>query len=76
MTKQFKCPKCKASIEKGVTLCGNCKARLAWDGDEPRLSTAYAIGQLGWSMTKLGCLIPIIVLFAIILYVFLSLLGG
>ncbi len=64
-----KCPKCNASLEEEINLCGNCKAQLVWKNGEPRLSAGYAIQQAGCALTSLGCLIPILIILLLMIYV-------
>lgn len=67
VTVEHRCPKCKAFLQEGVTLCGNCKAQLVWKDGQPRLTTSYAIQQTGCALTSIGCLLPILI--AIILFI-------
>jgi uncharacterized membrane protein YvbJ len=68
----YKCPKCNASIEEGVKLCGNCKAQIVWKNGKPRLSTAYVMQKTGCALTSLGCLIPLLIGLAIVAYVVIA----
>jgi len=63
-----KCPKCNATIEEGVTLCGNCKASIVWKNKQPRLSGAYITKEIGKNLTIIGCLIPLIITIIFFLY--------
>ena len=57
----YKCPKCSALIQEGVTICGNCKAQLVWKDGKPKLSAGYAMQQTGCALTSIGCLLPILI---------------
>lgn len=66
-----KCPKCHATIEKGVTICGNCKSKIVWKDGDPKISFSQQMDQLQKSSFNCGCAatvlitIPIIILFLI-----------
>ena len=57
MPGEYKCPNCNASIEKNVTVCGNCGQDLKWENGKPKKTTTttekFAIGIWG-----IGCLLP------------------
>lgn len=72
----YKCPKCNATIEEGLKLCGNCKAEIVWKDGKPKLSGAYVMQKVGCALTQLGCLIPFLIIFAIAAYVFIASLLG
>jgi len=58
-----KCPKCNATIEKGVTICGNCKTQLSWDKGLPKVvipTEAILTGCLD-SLSSLGCLLTLFI---------------
>ena len=68
----YKCPKCNATIEEGLKLCGNCKAEIVWKDGKPKLSGAYAMQKVGCALTQLGCLIPLLIIFVIAAYVIIA----
>ncbi|MBA7537244.1 hypothetical protein ES705_29511 [subsurface metagenome] len=72
----YKCPKCNATIEEGLKLCGNCKAEIVWKDGKPKLSAAYAMQKVGCALTQLGCLIPLLIIFAFAAYVIIASLLG
>lgn len=72
----YKCPKCNATIEESLKLCGNCKAEIVWKDGKPKLSGAYVMQKVGCALTSLGCLIPLLIIFAIAAYVFIAFLLG
>ena len=72
----YKCPKCNATIEEGLKLCGNCKAEIVWKDGKPNLSAAYAMQKVGCALTQLGCLIPLLIIFAFAAYVIIASLLG
>jgi predicted nucleic acid-binding Zn ribbon protein len=67
-----KCPKCNATIEKGVKICGNCKSQIVWNNGKPRLSTGEILKQTGCALTSLGCLLPILLFLVIIIYTLIT----
>ena len=70
----YRCPKCKTPIHEGVTVCGNCKAKLAWKDGKPKYTTAYAMQQTCCALTYIGCLLHILIaIIAFIVILFLSL---
>jgi len=71
VTVEYKCPKCSAFIQEGVTYCGNCRAQIAWKGGRPGLSAGYVMQQTGCAITSIGCMLPlliIIIAFVIMLF--------
>jgi len=68
----YKCPKCNATIEEGLKLCGNCKAEIVWKDGKPRLSIPYAMQKVGCALTQLGCLIPLLIIFVFAAYVIIT----
>ncbi len=64
----LQCPRCRASIEEGVRICGNCRAHISWKDGEPRLSPGFVIQQTGCALTSLGCLIPLLVFLVLFIY--------
>jgi hypothetical protein len=67
----YLCPKCKAAIQEGVNLCGNCKAQIVWYEGKPQLTKAYAMQQVGCALSKIGCLLPILIgLIALVVILF------
>jgi uncharacterized membrane protein YvbJ len=68
----YKCPKCNATIEEGLKLCGNCKAEIVWKDRKPKLSGAYVMQKAGCALTQLGCLIPLLIIFAFAAYVIIA----
>jgi len=68
----YKCPKCNATIEEGLKLCGNCKAEIVWKDRKPKLSGAYVMQKAGCALTQLGCLIPLMIIFLFAAYLIIT----
>jgi hypothetical protein len=68
-----KCPKCNATIEKGVLLCGNCKTQLDWKNGVPRVSFAQKLDNTANGLGKFGCLMTLFITIPI-LFIFCTLL--
>lgn len=68
----YKCPVCKATIEKDVLLCGNCKTPLEWKDSIPIVSSSYSTGQALKGCQEasgaLGCLLTLFITIPILLF--------
>lgn len=43
----YRCPRCKAPIAQGQTVCGVCKTLINWNGGTPQASKAQTALTLG-----------------------------
>jgi hypothetical protein len=73
MIEYSKCPKCKASIENGVLLCGNCKTQLEWKGGIPKVALAQKLNNASKGLSKAGCLMTLLITLPI-LFIFCTVL--
>ncbi|NCC64120.1 MAG: hypothetical protein EOM15_05655 [Spirochaetia bacterium] len=67
-----KCPVCNATIEQGVTICGNCKSHLVWKGGIPKKVASpeeidKSLKGCSESLSSLGCLATLFVTLPILL---------
>lgn len=69
--KIYHCPKCNATIENGIKLCGNCNVKIAWDWGRPRIAGTQYINDVG-KETK-GCMVNIIIIVAFIIAILIIL---
>lgn len=64
----MKCPGCKASIEDGVTFCGNCKTNIVWRNGKPEVSMTQAVATAGFALGGLVVMLPLVILLALVLW--------
>jgi len=64
-----KCPRCNATIEKDVTICGNCKVQLSWKTGEPlvEIPVIDTISGCAEATSSLGCLLTLFLTIPILL---------
>lgn len=73
VTIEYKCPKCSAFIQEGVTYCGNCRAQIAWKDGRPGLSAGYVMQQTGCALTSIGCMLPLLIIIIAFIVMLLAL---
>ena len=66
-----KCPKCNATIESGVTICGNCDSNIVWKKGQPKISVGDKMEEVGKNIRAIGCLITVIGIIILIFFMFL-----
>ena len=64
----LQCPGCKAPIEEGTRVCGNCKTIITWKDGEPRPGPGFVFRQTGCVLTSLGCMFPLLIFVLFFVY--------